>query len=592
MRVPSAASVLGAALVVATGLIVAPSGGRGPVAPAVAQVSQLPRVSFTALPGSSILVHGTYPTVRTVCVRHVQPILHARYTGTVEVGKESDGRLFIVEQLPLEDYLKGIAEVPRTWHLEALKAQVVAARSYAMTHIRYGDATGRELGYQLCATDACQVYVGLGVADGPFGQRWRDAVDATAGQVLLYQGRTADALYSSTSNGHTIGNDQVFGSAPLPYLRPVVERDDGASPESHWRVVMPLSDVGRFLHAAGAWPGGAVTGVRRSGSNVVVSGGGTSKSIGVSDFRNDLNSWSGCLDPDTYPTAGGTHGEVLPQTVPSIWFRVATSGGSAVMTGRGWGHGVGLVQWGAEGKAARGLSYRQILAYYYGGLEPQRVTEPTFIRIGITTGLTSVTVAGLGTVISSRPQAGAGPWLVTGGRALRLRHGAAPPSYITAGSLSAPAKVREGIAFNATLSLPQLSVAQVVLRQGRTDVALSPNTTYEPGSATVRARVPAGVPSGTYPIQAVVTNGVDVVRTPFATIRVVGGTAASPSPPQTPSPTPSARPTVRSVAAPAGAPSGWPLAGGVGLAVLAVALGAFVLVREHRRRAGARHAGR
>jgi SpoIID/LytB domain protein len=588
MRVRSAAWTLGAALALAAALSVGPSAAPGPLRPAHAQAAQLPRVSFTAAPGSSILVHGTYPTVHTVCVRHVQPILHARYSGTVEVGKGSDGRLFLVGQLPLEDYLKGIAEVPRTWPVEALKAQVVAARSYAITHIRYGDSTGRELGYQLCATDACQVYVGLGVAEGPYGDRWRHAVSATAEQVLLYQGQTADTLYSSTSNGHTIGNDQVFGSAPLPYLRPVVERDDGASPESHWWVVMPFGDVGRFLHAAGAWPGAAITGLRRSGSNIVVTGGGTSRTISVPDFRNDLNSWSHCLDPDVYPTAGGTHGEVLPQTVPSIWFRLTASGRSAVLTGRGWGHGVGLVQWGAEGKAARGLSYHEILGYYYGGLQPQRISEPATIRIGIATGLSSVTVAGLGTVTASRPRFGPGPWLVTGGHTLTVRQGAPPPKYITAGSLSAPARVREGVAFTVGLSVPQLSVAQVILREGREDVPLTPNVTYQAGPAQVQAKVPAGVPSGSYHVQAVVTNGVDVVRTPYATIRVVGGKAGpSPSPSAAASPgTPS--PTIGALPAPVRGRPWWPVAGGIGVVVAMAALGAFALARR-RRGGAARH---
>jgi SpoIID/LytB domain protein len=581
MRVRSAAWALGAALTLAGAVTTAPPIALGPLRPAAALAAGFPRVSFTAAPGSSVIVHGTYPAVHTVCVRHVQPVLHARYPGTIEVGKAADGRLFLVGQLSMEDYLKGIAEVPRTWHMEALRAQVVAARSYAMTHLRYGDPTGRLLGYQLCATDACQVYVGLGVADGPYGDRWKRAVTTTAGEALLYQGQTADTLYSSTSNGHTIGNDQVFGSAPLPYLRSVIERDDGASPVSHWHVALPFTDVSRFLRAAGAWPAAAITAIRRSGSSVVVSGGGTSRTIAVSDFRNDLNTWSPCLDPDTYPTAGGTHGEVLPQTVPSIWFRLRTSGAAAVLTGRGWGHGVGLVQWGAEGKAARGLSYRQILGYYYGGLQPHAVSEPPFIRIGIATGLSSVTLAGVGTVTASRARFGPGPWLVTGGRALTVQTGAAPPTYITAGSLSAPARVRVGVAFTVGLSVPQLSVVHVVLRNGGQDVPLTPSVTYQAGSAGVRARVPAGVPSGTYQVQAVVTNGIDFVRTPFATVRVVGG-KTSPSPSPTPTPPPGGPfPTVGALPVHARGRPWWPVA--IGLTVIVVALGGFALARGRRR---------
>src|SRR5438445_4856354 len=226
--------------------------------------------------------------------------------------------------------------------MEALKAQVVAARSYALATIGYPDPTGTALGYQLCSTDACQVDRGLGIAQGPYGNRWVAAVNATRTQVLLSGGRPADAVYFSTSNGHTVGNEQVFGSAPLPYLRPVAELDDGGSPVSHWRATVPLSDVARFLRQAGDWPSaGAVTSVSATGSTVTVRGGGTSKALSVSEFRNDLNAWGHCLDPDRYPSINGINGTPLPQTVPSVWFTATTVAGSAVLTGRGWGHGGG-----------------------------------------------------------------------------------------------------------------------------------------------------------------------------------------------------------------------------------------------------------
>src|SRR4029078_7346532 len=119
----------------------------------------------------------------------------------------------------------------------------------------------------------------------------------TEGQVLLFDGQPADTVYYSTSNGHTYGNDQVFGSAPLPYLRPVVERDDGASPTSRWRAPLPVgalatllraggllarpcASLATFLRAGGLWPDGArITSVAESGSTVHVAGGGETRSI-------------------------------------------------------------------------------------------------------------------------------------------------------------------------------------------------------------------------------------------------------------------------------------------------------------------------
>ena len=86
-----------------------------------------------------------------------------------------------------------------------------------------------------------------------------------------------------------------------------------------------------------------------------MSGPGGSDSLDVDTFRSDLNAWAHCLDPGSYPAGG------LPQTVPSHWFSIGTGGRILTLTGRGWGHGVGMVQWGAEGKAKRGWSASKIL---------------------------------------------------------------------------------------------------------------------------------------------------------------------------------------------------------------------------------------
>src|SRR5207247_4231493 len=91
---------------------------RGPI-PARPASGVGGRVSFVAGPGASILVHGTYPKVESSCVLPVQPVLHSRFRGTVEVGRDIDGTLFLIGVLPFEQYLQGIAEVPRTWPLEA-----------------------------------------------------------------------------------------------------------------------------------------------------------------------------------------------------------------------------------------------------------------------------------------------------------------------------------------------------------------------------------------------------------------------------------------------------------------------------------------
>ena len=115
---------------------------------------------------------------------------------------------------------------------------------------------GESLDTPICGTADCQVYGGIPHPRPPGMARWYRAVRETRGQVLLFGGRPADTVYFSTSNGRTYGNDEVFGSSPLPYLRPVAERDDGASPLSRWQVELPVDDLTTVLRAAGEWPDG------------------------------------------------------------------------------------------------------------------------------------------------------------------------------------------------------------------------------------------------------------------------------------------------------------------------------------------------
>jgi stage II sporulation protein D len=337
--------------------------------------------------GGSFLVRGRYPFVPSICVRPERPRLLARYPGTLEVERAADGSLSLTVTLAFAKYLEGIAEVPSSWPREALKAQAIAARSYALATTDWDGEEGEPLRTPICATAACQVYRGIPVPFEPSVRRWYAAVHRTSGEVLLYDGRPAETVYFSTSNGQTYGNDEVFGSPPLPYLRPVVERDDGASSVSHWSVRLPFHDLRRFLAADDEWPAGrSISRVRLEGSNVVVSGEGRSRSMDESTFRDAVNVWGPCLEPGRYPPAS------LPVTVPSRWMTMSSGPNTVVATGRGWGHGAGMVQWGAYGKARRGLAASAILAYYYGGLRPQPFPEPGLIDVQVASGLDSLRV--------------------------------------------------------------------------------------------------------------------------------------------------------------------------------------------------------
>jgi SpoIID/LytB domain protein len=368
----------------------APSGPTASATPA----SEAPTSAVIRSRGGSLLVRGTYPRVASRCVRYHRPRLAARYPGTLSVKRSDDGTLALTVTLSFEDYLEGIAEVPPTWPRAALEAQAIAARSYALATTGWEGAEGEALKTPICATTSCQVYRGIPVSFDPSVRRWFAAVRRTSGLVLLYGDRPADTVYFSTSNGRTYGNDEVFGSAPLPYLRPVVERDDGASPVSRWSVRVPFDDLATFLHEAGEWPPNrTISSVGLEGSTVTVRDEGASRSMDLTTFRDAVNVWGPCLKPGRYPPSP------LPVTLPSRWMTLSSNGGAAVAVGRGWGHGAGMVQWGAYGKALRGLSASDILAYYYGGLRPQTYPEPGLIHVRVVSGLTSIRV------VPSRPRA-------------------------------------------------------------------------------------------------------------------------------------------------------------------------------------------
>jgi hypothetical protein len=315
----------------------------------------------------------------------------------------------------------------------------------------------------------------------------------------------------------------VFGGEPLPYLRGIVEEDDGESPLARWKVRVPFSDLARFLEAAGAWGGGRIKKVATSGEDVVIQGGGAKASLHRSDLRDELNSIASCLDPD-YPSTE-PDGYRLPQTVPSDWYEASQDGSALVLEGRGWGHGVGMVQWGAKGKADRGLSYADILGAYYGGLRPTSVEVPSSIRVLIAEGLDSITVAPAGAAeVSGAKAVPSAPWLVTGGRRIRLTTGTDPPPALlvsTEGAKVTRGRVRMSVEIskNASIRLEYLRTGVVV--------GSTPWRPREKGRVRMRERIPA-IGSGTYSLQIAATDGVDRVTVPAGDIRV-SGKASSPT---------------------------------------------------------------
>jgi len=177
-------------------------------APALRLTQGMPGTSSSVLPGRWLAVDSAGGSV--AAEGH-------RYRGRILVFLNDRGTLNLINDLPLEEYLRGVVPSemgPEQYsQVEALKAQAVAARTYALKNL---GEFNRE-GYDICATPRCQVYGGMGV-EHPLTDR---AVAETAGQVLLYQGELVDALYSSTCGGHTEDGKLMFPLKLEPYLKGV-----------------------------------------------------------------------------------------------------------------------------------------------------------------------------------------------------------------------------------------------------------------------------------------------------------------------------------------------------------------------------------
>ncbi|HEX4812156.1 MAG TPA: SpoIID/LytB domain-containing protein, partial [Nonomuraea sp.] len=285
------------------------------------------------------------------------------YRGAIEIARTPAG-IAVVNEVGFEDYVKGISEVPNAWPIEALKAQAVAARTYALWEFkRQGAGAYRDAGAHICATQACQVYTGLTKERSENGNRWTAAVEATRSQVLWWKNGPIVAKYSSSNGGESVPGGQ-------PYLRAIKDPDDAHSPLHTWRVTL---DPGQLAAAVGLAPR-TVTAIQRVGDAVLITAMHDPASaeeepahltIDALDFRDRVNTNIPAPEP-------------LPRTLPTVRFSTAMApdNGAVVVDGRGWGHGIGLSQWGAFGKATRGMKAPDILASYYAGLRPVEVPVP------------------------------------------------------------------------------------------------------------------------------------------------------------------------------------------------------------------------
>ncbi|MCR6596434.1 SpoIID/LytB domain-containing protein [Bacillus halotolerans] len=306
-----------------------------------------------------------------------------QYLGTVNFSIESTKYIRpINENIPFEDYLKGVIpnEMPASWSLEALKAQTVAARTYSIT----------KTGTTVPDTTAFQVYGGYS-----WNSNTNKAVEQTKGKVLKYNGSLITATYSSSNGGYTEASNEVWSSS-VPYL---IAKKDSKDPQIGWTLTLSkqqLDTNSLDLNKPSSWWSSAtetdaarLSGVKNWILKNKETGAASVKIASIEDL-----SFSGTTQGQRAKTASmkvkyfvksstGSYNlsKITTITVPTTQLRtmigatvfkstyvtVKKDNSKYTISGKGYGHGIGMSQYGAKARAEAGDSYSSILKFYYPG---------------------------------------------------------------------------------------------------------------------------------------------------------------------------------------------------------------------------------
>ena len=333
-----------------------------------------------------------------------------KYRGVVEFGRYDGRGITPVNIVSVDEYLYSVvpSEMPSAWPLEALKAQAVAARNYTVTDM--GKHNGQ--GFQFCDGPHCQTYLGVTNEAASTTQ----AVNETSGVLAYYNGQPINAVYFSSSGGYTEDSGNVWVNAS-PYLKSVPEVNETQYKE--WVRSFTPAEIQTQLAAKGIQIG-TVTGVSVKSVSaagrvmeLTINGTSSSATLVKEEIRNFFaGTTGGILESRNFTLSNGSAKTVA--TKVSVWSggapaemalntlagiaadgqpvalnnatvtgsqttftytgqtNQAVAGGNAIVfSGRGYGHGVGMSQYGAKGMAEIGYTFDQILKHYYSGIEVQ-----------------------------------------------------------------------------------------------------------------------------------------------------------------------------------------------------------------------------
>ncbi|MBF0478580.1 MAG: SpoIID/LytB domain-containing protein [Candidatus Omnitrophica bacterium] len=277
-----------------------------------------------------------------------------RYRGAVDIIIKDKIKFNLVNHLDLETYIKGVLyhEVTDRWPMDAMKAQAVAARSYAV----YQAHENVKQDYDVKTDIYSQVYGGRNA------ERFRTslAVDGTKGEVLTYRGSILPAYFHSNSGDHTEDAAELWNHHDLSPLRGVPDPYSRFGKNYTWKKNFKSADVQKRLNAKG-YPAGPIVNIevveRNDSGRIrkikVIDSDGKFVLLTGKDFRDILG----------------------PNDIRSNNYDIVMQGFYFDVVGKGWGHGVGMSQWGAYEMAKEGFDYKKILELYYPGADLEQLDK-------------------------------------------------------------------------------------------------------------------------------------------------------------------------------------------------------------------------
>lgn len=311
----------------------------------IAKVSSL-RKQAVKLSNNKIIIRGIPGSVSALQIAPLKGgyvfINDRVFRGRINLIGKPNGKILVVNELGVEDYLRGILcqEVAPWWPMDALKSQAIIARSYGL----YQKQFPKDKDFDLTSDIYSQVY------GGKSSERWRTnrAVDLTRGKILTYQGNILPAYYHAACGGHTEDASWLW-NVDLPPLKGVVCNFCVHSPHYKWQAKISLQDISSKLIVKGFKAqeiiGIAIVGYNSSGrvTELEIKGPDEIFTMSAKDFRQALG----------------------PNIIRSANFTSRIDSGVVYFEGLGWGHGVGLCQWGMQEMANKGSKHEQILQYYF-----------------------------------------------------------------------------------------------------------------------------------------------------------------------------------------------------------------------------------